>query len=120
MKHRHQILGLSAILSSTILLVFITRAVAPKFSFLTQWILVWAAFESTLNFYGLNWGLGRSNRAFFSVFAGGSLVRLISLGVLTYILVALRISPAVPLLSLVAAYFILSIVQLPFISNGLY
>ena len=86
---------------------------------ITLWILAWAGGESLISFYGLNWGIGRSNRAFFTLFVGGSLIRLVSLGVVAYIVTVLGVPPAAPLLSLVLAYFILSLVQLPFLTHEL-
>ena len=76
--------------------------------------------EGLLSFYGISWGLERSNRTFYSIFGGGFLLRLISLGVLAYVVVSMRLSPTLPFLTLAAAYFILSLVQLPFISHGFY
>jgi hypothetical protein len=120
MISRKQILGLSTIFTLTCLAVIISRVLIPKVPTLTSWILVWAGLESLVNFYGINWGLKRSNRAFFSIFFGGTLLRLLSLGILTSILIGLHIPPTIPLISLVAAYFLFSIVQLPFISYGLH
>jgi len=80
---------------------------------------LWAGGESLLAFYGLSWSLSRSNRAFFSVFAGGSLFRLATIGIAAWWLTAAHIPPAVPLLSLVAAYFFLSLVQIPFLTHEL-
>ena len=86
---------------------------------MTVWVIVWAGAESLAAFYGLNWAMTRSNRVFFSLFGGGVLLRLVSIGVVAYLTHLFNVSPTIPLLSLVFAYFLLSIVQLPFFNYGL-
>ena len=120
MIHRNQIQGFSALVACTLLLLFLARLTHLASSPIVLWVLVWAGMESLMSFYGISWGLERSNRVFFSIFGGGFIVRLVSLGVLAYTSIQLSISPTLPLLSLAAAYFILSIVQLPFIVYGLH
>jgi hypothetical protein len=120
MISRNRILGLSTITFLTCLLVCLSRVLIPKAPSFTPWVLGWAGFESLINYYGISWGLKRSNRTFFSIFFGGTLLRLLSLGVLVAILMSLNIPPAIPLISLVVAYFLFSIIQLPFITYGLH
>jgi hypothetical protein len=116
---KSQIQGLSALAATSLALIGIGWLAGLGVPGATLWVLVWAGCESLLAFYSLSWSMPRSNRAFFSLFVGGALFRLISLGVAAWILIAAKISPAIPLLSLAAAYFILSIVQLPFLSHEL-
>ena len=120
MIRRNQIQGLSAIVFSTLLFLFLAQGFSTPTATVMTWVLAWAGAESLLSFYGLSWSLERSNKEFFSIFGGGFLVRLISLGVLAYVVASMRVSPALPLLTLAAAYFLLSLVQLPFITHGLH
>ena len=115
MNHRSRHLGLSAIALSSFLLISLSLFFRPSLPSVTTWILVWAAIESLAAFYGLSWSLQRSNKAFFSMFAGGSMLRLVSIGVVAWLMTTLQIPPALPLLSLVFAYFLLSLVQFPFL-----
>ncbi|OGR89533.1 MAG: hypothetical protein A2992_03785 [Elusimicrobia bacterium RIFCSPLOWO2_01_FULL_59_12] len=117
MPRRNQVLGLSLLTFTSLLLIALAVLWGPAVSAATVWALVWAGSESLLAFFSLSWSLGRSNRVFLSMFAGGALVRLISIGVATYVLTALKMSPTVPLLSLVFAYFLLSLLQMPFLKS---
>jgi hypothetical protein len=120
MIHRRiNLLGLSSVAATSLLLLVLSRLLPLKHSQIVFWILVWAGIESVISFTGVSWSLKHSNRVFYSWFFGGSLVRLMSLGGAAWVVTALRIPPAVPLLSLTAAYFLLTLVQLPFISHGL-
>ncbi len=116
-QSRNKRLGLSSLLAASLLLLGIAflwdlpRAAA--------WVLVWAGVESLLAFYGVSWGLERSNQIFLSIFFGGMLLRLVSIGVVAALLTLWSIPPVIPLVSLVAGYFILSMVQIPFLDTGL-
>jgi hypothetical protein len=116
---RNRLQGLSAIIAGSLLLVLVSWKAGLGVPGATLWVLLWAGFESVIAFCSLSWSLPRSNRAFFSFFVGGSLFRLLSLGVVAWILVAVKAPPAVPLLALVCAYFLLSLVQLPFLTHEL-
>ena len=119
MTHRNLIPGLSALAATTLLLLGISWLFQSQIPGATFWVLIWAGAEGLLAFSGLRWSLGRSNTAFFSMFAGGSLLRLVSIGVAAWILTVAHVAPTVPLLSLVLAYFLLSLVQIPFLTHGL-
>jgi len=77
-------------------------------------IILWAGLQSMAAFYGLLRALPRSNEAFFSVFIGDALVRLLSLGVITLLLCQWREPFTIPLLTLALVYFVLSILQIPY------
>jgi hypothetical protein len=118
---RTLLLGLSTLTGISVVLIVLAKILQPTIPEATMWVLIWAGIESLLAFRGLNWGLERSDRAFLSVFFGGTLLRLFSLGLIASFLVALQIPPAIPLISLVSAYFVLSMAQIPFIciqANG--
>jgi hypothetical protein len=117
MNHRNRALGLSALAIASAVLMVAARFFQPALTPLTFWVVAWAGFESLAAFYGLSWSMGRSNRAFFSVFGAGALVRLGSIGVVALIVTWMRVSPVAPLLSLVFSYFFLSLIQIPFISS---
>ena len=119
MERRNLILGLSALTVSSLALIVVSFLIRSLSSAAVLWVLVWAGVESLLGFYSLSWGLKKSNKLFFSVFAGGSLLRLVSIGFVAGLMCWLRVSPTLPLLSLVFAYFFLSLVQLPFFNYGL-
>jgi hypothetical protein len=119
MNHRKQVQGLSALALTSLLLLLAVRWLHLESPGITMGVLLWAAGESLISFYGLSWGLNKSSTTFFTIFAGGALVRLISLGIVALIVSVLHVPPATPLLSLVAAYFVLSIVQLPFFNYEL-
>src|SRR5262245_39714316 len=114
LPNRSKILGLSTLFAVSLLLLAAAYALQlPRAAF---WILIWVGAESLMAFYGLAWSLNRSNRTFLSIFFGGTLLRLVSIGIAAALLVTWQIPPAIPLLSLVTGYFVLSMVQLPFIS----
>lgn len=117
LQSRNKLLGLSALLTASFLLL--GCSVFFKLPAAAAWVLVWAGFESVAAFLGVTWGLERSNKIFLSLFFGGMLLRLVSIGVAAAVLVQLQISPAVPLLTLVGGYFLLSLVQLPFLNHEL-
>jgi hypothetical protein len=119
MIHRKQILGLSALTLTTLLLIGCSWLLPFDHSKVLFWVLFWAGLESVLAYSGLNWSLSKSNKVFFSFFAGGSLLRLLSIGVTSWALTVSHVSPTVPLLALVLSYFLLSLIQLPFLSHGL-
>lgn len=77
-------------------------------------IILWAGLQSMAAFYGLLRALPRSNEAFFSVFVGDALLRLVSLGAITLLLYHWRVPFTVPLVTLAMVYFVLSIVQIPY------
>ena len=86
----------------------------------TQWIVVWAAIESLSAFYSLCWAFHRSDSIFYSFFVGGTLFRLASLGMIAVLLYLQHIPLLIPLMSLVFLYFFFSLLQVPFITYGLW
>jgi hypothetical protein len=86
----------------------------------TQWIVVWAAMESLASFYSLSWAFRKSDKIFFSFFVGGSVFRLASLGVIAALLYVYHVPLMIPLLSLVFLYFVFSLLQVPYITHGLW
>src|SRR5512141_2566435 len=108
MMQGRQIQGLSALGLTTLVLIACSVWVPEPLAAATRWVLVWAGLEGLLGFYGLTWGLSKSNKSFYSIFAWGSLLRLLSIGITAWLLVSFRIPPTVPLISLVFAYFVLS------------
>ena len=119
MIRRNQIQGLSVLALAAFLLFALARAFYPLIPAATQGVLVWAGLESLAAFCLLSGAMHRSNRAFYSIFAGGSLTRLLSLGVIAWRLDSHGASPVIPLLALVMAYFLFSLIQIPFFSHGL-
>jgi hypothetical protein len=117
MISRNQIQGHSLILALSVAAFFSARHFYPALPI--QWIVVWAAMESLANFCGLSWAFGQSDTVFYSMFAGGILFRLASIGVITALLCTCHVPIMVPLLTLVFLYFSLSLVQLPFLTYGL-
>lgn len=78
------------------------------------WIILAVGLQSMAAFWALLWALPKSNRAFFSVFAGDALLRSAGLGIATYWLLSNRLPPAPPLLTLAFSYLLFSLVQIPF------
>ena len=81
------------------------------------WVLVWATFEALAMFALLRWALTRPVKIFYSIFAGGTLLRLASLLAVALLLNSLHIAPAAPLLALVFTYFVYSLIQIPFLGK---
>jgi hypothetical protein len=63
----------------------------------------------------LKWALPKSNVAFFSVFAGDALVRLVGLGLATWWLWSRHLPFVAPLLTLGFGYLVMSLMQIPFL-----
>lgn len=83
-----------------------------------RWVVLWAIAESVLNWALMWWAAPKSNTFFFGVFFGGMMLRLMGLAVSVYLLHRYQIPPMMPLLILVAAYFVLTLVQLPFFTQS--
>jgi hypothetical protein len=86
----------------------------------TQWIVIWAALEGLIAFGSLSWAFRKSDAIFYSFFLGGTVFRLFTLGLIALVLHLESIPLMVPLLSLVILYFLFSLVQIPFITYGLW
>ena len=116
----NQFKGAGCIAVLSICFFILARAFYPLAPTATQWVVVWAALESLAAFYGLSWAFHRSDKIFYAIFLGGTLVRLASLGVVAALLYVHHVPFLVPLLSLVFLYFIFSLLQVPFITYGLW
>ena len=105
--------GLSVLAIATIALFLISFLIkgSPK---AVSGVVLWAGLQSMVAFYGLLWALPRSNQAFFSVFVVDALIRMVSLGVITFFLYHFRIPFTIPLVSLAVVYLFLSLLQIPF------
>lgn len=79
------------------------------------WIILGASLHSMLAFWAFTWAVSRSNRAFFSMFAGDAVLRLAALGLLTVLILQAGWPPVAPLLSLAAVYAVMSLAQIPFL-----
>lgn len=110
-----QIRGLSALFLTSGLLVLVARWMSNLFPPASFWFLGWTVVQSMIAFLLFTWALRRSDRAFFSVFVGDALIRLLSLGVGVYLLISWKVPVTVPLLTLAMGYLVLSLVQIPFL-----
>jgi hypothetical protein len=79
-----------------------------------------AGTESVLGFLLISGALERSDRFFYSVFAGEILVRLLLLGLFAALFNRLSVSAAAPLLTLVFTFFVCSLAQMPFLSRSIH
>jgi uncharacterized membrane protein YhhN len=77
-------------------------------------IILWAGFQSMMGFYALLWALPKSNEAFFSIFVGEALLRVLSLGVIAFLLYHWGIGLTIPLITLATVYLFLSLLQIPY------
>jgi hypothetical protein len=118
MSQRSLIQGLVSLTFATLSFIAIVKYLHPSVSNATLWVIGFAGLESLIAFSGLRWSLSRSSKSFLITFFGGMLVRLASLGIVTLILAKLQISPTAPLLGLVGAYFLLSLIQMPFLTSS--
>ncbi len=114
MSLKRTIAGLSSLALATALLAFLSKAFHPSGFAWTAFLLLVAGFQSMVAFGGLGWALERPGKAFFSIFVGDALLKLVWLGFAVYWLGSRSMPYAAPLLSLGYAYLLLSIVQIPF------
>jgi hypothetical protein len=106
--------GFVSILVMTIALLSIAFSVKFLHQISVFIVILAAGLESFLALGLIRWSFSRSDKLFYSIYFGGSLFRLLSVGAAAWILHALRQPVATPLLSLVMAYFVLSLGQIPF------
>ncbi len=109
--------GFSALAAGTILLLLLTFLIKGLPS-AVSYLIFWAGVQSAFAFHGFLWALERSNEAFFSIFVGDALLRLLTLGLAAVILWRFHISYTAPLLALAMAYLVLSLVQIPFLHKA--
>ena len=114
MKTTTPILGLSALAITTVLLLSVSLLIDKQSSLLVPIIVLGVGLQSMAVFGALFWALPRSNRAFFSIFVGDALLRLVGLGWASFWLWSGHLPYTGPLLSLAAAYLLMSFVQIPF------
>jgi len=104
----------------TVISFGVARHLSPVATTATQWVVLWAGIEGLLGFYTLSWAFRKSDNIFYSFFLGGTLFRLVSLGIITGLLYVNNVPLLIPLLSLVSLYFVFSLLQVPFITYGLW
>lgn len=115
MNRQIPIKGLSALALATLFLAVASFLFSGTPRKAAAWLLVWSGFQSMAAFYGFTWALSRSDRAFYSIFVGDALLRLVVLAAAVYALDASHTPFAIPLLSLAMGYLALSVVQIPFL-----
>jgi len=79
------------------------------------WILIGVGLEGAVAIWALKWALPKSDRAFFSVFAGDAFLRLTALGLVTGWLLYRHLPFVVPLLTMGSGYLVMSMLQIPFL-----
>jgi hypothetical protein len=109
-----RIKGLSAIACVTAFLLWLAFIINRPLSPIVGALVAGTGLQSMAAFLGLGWALHRSNRSFYSIFVGDALLRLAGLGLTGYWLWSRNLPYTGPLLSLGFAYFLLSLVQVPF------
>src|SRR5205823_6659724 len=107
MNRNIQIRGLSTLALATIVLVLLSFLiqVSPRQAVIA--LLMGSGLQSMAAFYALTWAIPRSDKAFFSVFIGDALVRLLVLAAAVYGLHIAHTPYALPLLSLAMGYLVL-------------
>jgi hypothetical protein len=78
-------------------------------------IAVGIILEGLIALYALKWALPKSNKAFFGIFAGDALLRLVGLGLATWWLWSKQLPFVAPLLTIGFGYLAVSLVQIPFL-----
>jgi hypothetical protein len=114
MSQRTKVTGLStlALLTAGLLCVsFFLYKSAFTLSFI---LILITGIQSMVVFWGLGWALPRSGHAFYSIFVGDALLRLVGIGFAVYWLWAHALPYTAPLLLLACAYLLFSVVQIPF------
>ena len=117
---RNESIASAWIVALSVCFYCLARAFYPAVPAATQWIVIWAALESLAAFYSLSWAFRRSDSVFYACFFGGTLLRLASVGVIAAYLFIHQVPLLVPLLSLVLLYFFFSLLQVPFLTHGLW
>ena len=117
MTRRNLVKGLGTLVGMTAVLLVGATFYQSTVRQPTEWVLAWAGLESIVVFSLLYWALDRPVNVFYGIFVGGTLMRLASLMLVGLVLHAAGITPTVPLLTLVFSYFILSLLQIPFLGQ---
>jgi hypothetical protein len=81
-------------------------------------IIVAIGLEGAVATWALRWALPKSDTAFFSIFAGDALLRLVGLGLATWWLWSRQLPYKAPLLTFGFGYLLVSIVQIPFLHKA--
>jgi hypothetical protein len=118
MNRTIKIKGLSAIAGVTLLLLWMASLINKPLNGFVGGLLILTGLQTMAAFLGLGWALERRDHSFYSIFVGDALLRLVGLGLATYWLWSRSLPYTGPLLSLGLAYFMLSLVQVPFFSRG--
>jgi len=106
--------GLSALALATGLLAWISFLINRQLPSFSSEMVLWAGAQSMVAFWALLWAIPRSNRAFYSIFVGDALLRLVGLGAATAWLWSRHLPFTGPLLCLATAFLLLSFIQIPF------
>lgn len=106
--------GLSALSAATALLFWVSFLMNRSHPSAAPTMILIAGLQSMAVFSALLWAFSKPNTVFFSIFVGDALLRLAVLGLAVYVLASRHMAYTAPLLSLGAAYFFLSLVQIPF------
>ncbi len=107
--------GLSALTAVSLVLVAAASLVPIPIRIWVQGMILVASLEGLAGFWSLYIALSKSNKVFYTVFAGGMFVRLVMVGLAAAVLMHWAPSVTWPLLALVGTFFVLSMVQLPFL-----
>ncbi len=114
MSQSTKLTGVSALTFVTALLLAASFFLHKSVLSLSFIVIAITGFQSILAFLGLGWALHRPGSAFYSIFVGDALLRLAGLGVVVYVLWATGAPFTSTLLLLGSAYFLFSVVQVPF------
>jgi len=114
MNRTIQTKGSYALGAATALLLLVASFNMGKTGWLVPGIVLIVGIQSMAAFWALLWALPKSNSAFFSIFVGDALLRLIGLGLATCWLWSRHLPYTGPLLTLAFAYLFLSMIQIPF------
>lgn len=106
--------GLSVLAITTLLLLSISAFLYKTPFTLSFTLLLITGLQSMACFWGLGWALPRSNQAFFSIFVGDALLRLVGLGFAVYYLQSRNLPFTGTLVLLGFAYLLYSVAQVPF------
>lgn len=114
MSQTRKIAGLSALGLTTAVLVFVAASFLQATALFSTVFLMITGIQSMVAFWLLGWSLNRPGAAFQSIFVTDALLRLVGLGFAVGWLAMHRLPHIGALLILGIAYFLFSVVQIPF------
>jgi hypothetical protein len=77
-----------------------------------------AGFQCLVGFWAITWAVQRSDKMFFSIFAGDALMRLVTILLTAWLLHQKQSPLTIPLLSLSGVYLLMSLIQIPFLNKA--